>query len=114
MGFLDTLLGNTSTSRLKKLQPYIRQINEMEPKLKAMTDEQLRAQTPLFRERLAGGATLDDIMVEAFATVREAAVRTVDMRHFDVQLLGGMVLHQGRISEMKTGEGKTRVATLPA
>ena len=114
MGFLDTLLGNTSTSRLKKLQPYIRQINEMEPKLKAMTDEDLRAQTPLFRERLAGGATLDDIMVEAFATVREAAVRTVDMRHFDVQLLGGMVLHQGRISEMKTGEGKTLVATLPA
>ncbi len=114
MGFLDTLLGNTSTSRLKKLQPYIRQINEMEPKLKAMTDEELRAQTPLFRERLAGGATLDDIMVEAFATVREAAVRTVDMRHFDVQLLGGMVLHQGRISEMKTGEGKTLVATLPA
>ena len=114
MGFLDTLLGNTSTSRLKKLQPYIRQINEMEPKLKAMTDEDLRAQTPLFRERLAGGATLDDIMVEAFATVHEAAVRTVDMRHFDVQLLGGMVLHQGRISEMKTGEGKTLVATLPA
>jgi preprotein translocase subunit SecA len=114
MGFLDTLLGNTSTSRLKKLQPYIKQINEMEPKLKAMTDEQLRAQTALFRERLKNGETLDDIMVEAFATVREAAVRTVDMRHFDVQLLGGMVLHQGRISEMKTGEGKTLVATLPA
>ena len=114
MGLLDTLLGNTSTSRLKKLQPYIRQINEMEPKLKAMTDEQLRAQTALFRDRLKNGETLDDIMVEAFATVREAAVRTVDMRHFDVQLLGGMVLHQGRISEMKTGEGKTLVATLPA
>ncbi|HWQ98741.1 MAG TPA: preprotein translocase subunit SecA [Clostridia bacterium] len=114
MGFLDTLLGNTSTSRLKKLQPYIKQINDMEPQLKAMTDEQLRGQTALFRERLKNGATLDDIMVEAFATVREAAVRTVDMRHFDVQLLGGMVLHQGRISEMKTGEGKTLVATLPA
>jgi preprotein translocase subunit SecA len=114
MGFLDTLLGNTSTSRLKKLQPYIRQINEMEPKLQTMTDDQLRGQTALFRERLANGETLDDIMVEAFATVREAAVRTVDMRHFDVQLLGGMVLHQGRISEMKTGEGKTLVATLPA
>ncbi|MEN6636611.1 MAG: preprotein translocase subunit SecA [Clostridiaceae bacterium] len=114
MGFLDTLLGNTSTSRLKKLQPYIRQINEIEPQMKAMSDEQLRAQTIAFRERLKNGATLDDIMVEAFATVREAAVRTVDMRHFDVQLLGGMVLHQGRISEMKTGEGKTLVATLPA
>ena len=79
-----------------------------------MTDEQLRGQTALFRERLKNGETLDDIMIEAFATVREAARRTVDMRHFDVQLLGGMVLHQGRISEMKTGEGKTLVATLPA
>ncbi len=114
MGLLDTLLGNTSTSRLKKLQPYIRRINEIEPQYQAMTDEQLRAQTALFRERLSAGETLDDIMVEAFATVREAAVRTVDMRHFDVQMLGGMVLHQGRISEMKTGEGKTLVATLPA
>ncbi len=114
MGFLDTLLGNTSASRLKKLQPYIQRINAIEPQMKAMTDEQLRAQTTAFRERLKNGETLDDIMVEAFATVREAAVRTVDMRHFDVQLLGGMVLHQGRISEMKTGEGKTLVATLPA
>ncbi|MDD4311352.1 MAG: preprotein translocase subunit SecA [Eubacteriales bacterium] len=114
MGFLDTLLGNTSASRLKKLQPYIRRINEIEPQMQAMTDEQLRAQTAAFRARLNNGETLDDIMVEAFATVREAAVRTVDMRHFDVQLLGGMVLHQGRISEMKTGEGKTLVATLPA
>ncbi|MEA4938574.1 MAG: preprotein translocase subunit SecA [Christensenella sp.] len=114
MGFLDTLLGNTSASRLKKLQPYVKRINELEPQMKAMTDEQLRAQTQLFRERLKNGETLDGIMAEAFATVREAAVRTVDMRHFDVQLLGGMVLHQGRISEMKTGEGKTLVATLPA
>ncbi|MEN6594935.1 MAG: preprotein translocase subunit SecA [Clostridiaceae bacterium] len=114
MGFLDTLLGNTSASRLRKLQPYVIRINELEPQMKAMTDEQLRAQTQRFRERLQNGETLDDIMVEAFATVREAAVRTVDMRHFDVQLLGGMVLHQGRISEMKTGEGKTLVATLPA
>ena len=114
MGLLDTLLGNTSASRLKKLQPYIQRINAIEPQMKTMTDEQLRAQTVAFRERLQNGETLDDIMVEAFATVREAAVRTVDMRHFDVQLLGGMVLHQGRISEMKTGEGKTLVATLPA
>ena len=114
MGFIDTLLGNTSTSRLKKLQPYVRQISELEPQIQAMTDEQLCGQTAILRERLKNGATLDDIMIEAFATVREAAVRTVDMRHFDVQLLGGMVLHQGRISEMKTGEGKTLVATLPA
>ncbi len=114
MGFLDTLLGNTSASRLKKLHPYVKRINELEPKMQAMTNEQLRAQTQLFRERLKNGETLDNIMAEAFATVREAAVRTVDMRHFDVQLLGGMVLHQGRIAEMKTGEGKTLVATLPA
>jgi len=114
MGFLDTLLGNTSASRLKKLQPYVKRINELEPQMKAMTDEQLRAQTQLFRDRLKNGETLDGIMAEAFATVREAAVRTVDMRHFDVQLLGGMVLHQGRISEMKTGECKTLVAPLPA
>ena len=114
MGLVDTLLGNSSTSRLKKLQPYVKRINEIEPQMKAMTDDQLRAQTALFRERLKNGETLDDIMAEAFATVREAAVRTVDMRHFDVQLFGGMVLHQGRISEMKTGEGKTLVATLPA
>ena len=114
MGFLDTLLGNTSASRLKKLQPYVKRINELEPQMQKMTNEQLRAQTVLFRERLKNGETLDDIMAEAFATVREAAVRTVDMRHFDVQLIGGMVLHQGRISEMKTGEGKTLVATLPA
>ncbi len=114
MGFVDTLLGNSSASRLRKLQPYARKINDLEAQMQAMSDEQLRAQTGLFRERLQNGATLDDIMVEAFATVREAAVRTVDMRHFDVQLLGGMVLHQGRIAEMKTGEGKTLVATLPA
>ena len=114
MGLLDTLLGNTSASRLKKLQPYVKKINELEPEMQKMTNEQLRAQTQLFRDRLTNGETLDDIMAEAFATVREAAVRTVDMRHFDVQLVGGMVLHQGRISEMKTGEGKTLVATLPA
>jgi len=114
MGLIDTLLGNTSESRLKKLRPYVAKINALEPELQAMSDEQLRAQTVRFRERLAAGETLDDIMCEAFATVREAAVRTVGMRHFDVQLLGGMVLHQGRIAEMKTGEGKTLVATLPA
>ncbi|MDP3448141.1 MAG: hypothetical protein Q8S22_08810, partial [Eubacteriales bacterium] len=77
MGFIDTLLGNTSTSRLKKLQPYVRQISELEPQIQAMTDEQLCGQTAILRERLKNGATLDDIMIEAFATVREAAVRTV-------------------------------------
>ena len=114
MGLIDTLLGNSSESRLKKLRPYVARINALEPEMQKMSDEELRGQTVRFRERLNRGETLDDLMCEAFATVREAAVRTVGMRHFDVQLLGGMVLHQGRIAEMKTGEGKTLVATLPA
>ncbi len=114
MGIVDRLLGNTSESRLKKLRPFVAAINALEPQMQRMTDAELRAQTARFKERLAAGETLDDIMCEAFATVREASVRTVGMRHFDVQLLGGMVLHQGRIAEMKTGEGKTLVATLPA
>ncbi len=114
MGFLDKLLGNTSEAKLKKMRPVVARINGLEPRYQAMTDEELRQQTALFKERLAKGETLDDLLPEAFAVVREAAVRTVGMRHFDVQLLGGMVLHQGRIAEMKTGEGKTLVATLPA
>ena len=114
MGFLDRLLGNTSESKLKKLRPRVEKINALEPAYQAMSDEQLRGCTEAFRARLTAGETLDDLLCEAFAAVREAAVRTVGMRHFDVQLLGGMVLHQGRIAEMKTGEGKTLVATLPA
>ena len=114
MGFLDRLLGNTSESKLKKLRPRVDTINALEAKYADMTDEQLRACTEQFRSRLAAGETLDDLLCDAFAAVREAARRTVGMRHFDVQLLGGMVLHQGRIAEMKTGEGKTLVATLPA
>ena len=114
MGLIDTLLGNTSESRLKKLRPYVARINALEPEMQKKSDAELRGQTERFRQRLAAGETLDDLMCEAFATVREASVRTVGMRHFDVQLLGGMVLHQGRIAEMKTGEGKTLVATLPA
>ncbi len=114
MGLIDTLFGNTSESRLKKLRPYVERINALEPAMQAMSDAELRAQTERFRERLQNGETMDALMCEAFAAVREAAVRTVQMRHFDVQLLGGMVLHQGRIAEMKTGEGKTLVATLPA
>ena len=114
MGFLDRLLGNTSEAKLKKMRPVVAKINGLEPRYQAMTDEELRQQTALFKDRLAKGETLDDLLPEAFAVVREAAVRTVGMRHFDVQLLGGMVLHQGRIAEMKTGEGKTLVATLPA
>lgn len=114
MGFIDKILGNTSESKLKKLKPLVAKINALESKYHAMTDAELRAQTAIFKERLQNGETMDDIMCEAFAVVREASIRTVEMRHFDVQLLGGMVLHQGRIAEMKTGEGKTLVATLPA
>ena len=114
MGFLDRLLGNTSESKLKKMRPVVDKINAMEPKYTAMSDEELRGQTALFKARLQKGETLEDLLPEAFAVVREAAKRTVGMRPYDVQLLGGMVLHQGRIAEMKTGEGKTLVATLPA
>ncbi|MBQ2201288.1 MAG: DEAD/DEAH box helicase, partial [Clostridia bacterium] len=114
MGFLDKLLGTSSESKLKKLKPKVAAINALEPEMQKLSDEQLRHKTIEFRERLKNGETLDDLLVEAFAVVREAGVRTVGMRHFDVQLLGDMVLHQGRIAEMKTGEGKTLVATLPA
>ena len=114
MSFVDKLLGNTSESRLKKLAPIVKTINELEPKLRSLSDGELRARTDEFKKRLAGGETLDDILPEAYATVREAAVRTIGQRHFDVQLYGGIVLHQGRIAEMKTGEGKTIPETLPA
>ncbi len=114
MSFVDKLLGNTSESRLKKLAPIVKTINELEPKLRSLSDGELRARTDEFKKRLAGGETLDDILPEAYATVREAAVRAIGQRHFDVQLYGGIVLHQGRIAEMKTGEGKTITETLPA
>lgn len=113
MGFIDKLLGNTSESQIKKLRPMLSRVNELEPAMRALSDEELRAKTGEFKERLAHGETLDDLLPEAFAVVREAAVRTVGQRHYDVQVLGGMVLHQGRIAEMKTGEGKTLTETLP-
>src|SRR6516162_9727240 len=94
-------------------RPIVSAINEIEPQLEAISDEELRARTQRFKEQLADGTELDDILVEAFATVREAAKRTLGQRHFDVQLMGGAVLHRGMIAEMKTGEGKTLVATLP-
>ena len=99
---------------LKRLQPLVSQINELEPVFKQKTDDELKAMTPLFRERLAQGETLDDLLPEAFAAVREASQRTLGMRPFDVQLIGGIALHQGKIAEMATGEGKTLVATMPA
>jgi preprotein translocase subunit SecA len=108
------LFGTDNDRTLKKIQPLVPVINDFEPRIQPLTDDQLRAKTAEFREKLAQGATLDDILPEAFAVVREASRRTTRMRHFDVQLVGGVVLHQGRIAEMKTGEGKTLVATLPA
>ncbi len=110
---LTTIFGSQHERDVKKLQPAVAAINEMEPQIKALSDEALRAKTEEFRRQLAEGKTLDDILVPAFAVAREAAWRTLGMRPFDVQLMGGMVLHNGRISEMRTGEGKTLTATLP-
>jgi len=107
------LFGSANDRYVKGLNTYVEAINAMEPEFEALTDDELRGRTDLFRDRLKAGETEDDLMVEAFATVREAAKRTLGQRHFDVQLLGGVILHRGMISEMKTGEGKTLVATLP-
>src|SRR5688572_28054588 len=115
---LDTLLakvvGTQNERELKRLRPLVSEVGALEAAIQALTDEQLRAKTAEFRARLAQGETLEDLMVEAFAVVREAGRRVLNMRHFDVQLIGGAVLHRGKIAEMKTGEGKTLVATLPA
>jgi preprotein translocase subunit SecA len=107
------IFGSANDRRLKSYGPKVAAINALEPQIAALSDEQLRARTDELKAELASGKTLDDILVPAFATVREAAKRTLGQRHFDVQLIGGMVLHEGAISEMKTGEGKTLVATLP-
>jgi preprotein translocase subunit SecA len=112
-GFLRKLFGSANDRRIKNYRPRVDAINALEPELAALSDEQLRARTAQFRQELQDGKSLDDILVPAFATVREAAKRTLGQRHFDVQLIGGMILHEGRIAEMKTGEGKTLVATLP-
>ncbi|GIS69025.1 MAG: hypothetical protein CM1200mP8_5830 [Chloroflexota bacterium] len=108
------LLGDSNERVIKDLQQFVDKINELEPNFQALTDQELRDKTTEFRSRLKQGETLEDLLIEAFATVREASVRSIGLRHFDVQLLGGVALHQGRIAEMKTGEGKTLVATLPA
>jgi preprotein translocase subunit SecA len=107
------LFGSANDRRIRAFRPRVDEINALEKKLEALSDEALRARTDEFKKQLAEGATLDDILIPAFATVREAGKRTLGQRHFDVQMIGGMVLHEGRISEMKTGEGKTLVATLP-
>ncbi|MEY3082648.1 MAG: preprotein translocase subunit SecA [Pseudomonadota bacterium] len=112
-GIAARIFGSSNDRRIAKYRGKVDAINAMEPELEALSDEALRARTAMFREQLAEGKDLDELLVPAFATVREAAKRTLGQRHFDVQLIGGMVLHEGRIAEMKTGEGKTLVATLP-
>src|SRR5437588_8158883 len=107
-----SIFGSANDRYVRSLGKYVDAVNAFEPDIQALTDDELRGQTELFRQRLAGGEKLDDILPEAFATVREAAIRTLGQRHYDVQLIGGIALHRGEIAEMKTGEGKTLVATL--
>lgn len=114
MGFLEKIFGTHSENELKRIYPIVDHIEALEPQMQKLSDEELRDKTREFKERLAKGETLDDILPEAFAVVREASSRVLNMRHFRVQLIGGIILHQGRISEMKTGEGKTLVSTAPA
>lgn len=114
MNFVQKIFGTHSERELKLVDPIVDKIESLRPSMAALSDEELRNNTKLFKERLAAGETLDDILPEAFATVREAGRRVLNMEHFRVQLIGGLVLHQGRIAEMKTGEGKTLVSTCPA
>ncbi len=111
--FFEKMLGFGPERAIKQIEPIVREINRLEPTIEALSAAELRAMTDTFKQRLADGETLDDLLPEAFAVVREAARRTIGQRHYDVQLIGGVVLHQGKIAEMKTGEGKTLVATLP-
>ena len=114
MGLFEKIFGTHSEREIKRLIPIVDRIEALEPEFEKLTDAELRAKTIEFKNRLKNGETLDDLLIEAYATVREAAKRTLKQRHFRVQLIGGIILHQGRIAEMKTGEGKTLVATLPA
>ena len=114
MSITSKLFGTYSERQVKKLTPIVNKIEELSDKYSAMSDDEMRAQTPILKNRLAAGETLDDILPDAFALVREAADRVLGTRHYRVQLIGGIIIHQGRIAEMKTGEGKTQVATLPA
>ena len=114
MGLLKKLFGDYSTKEIKRVNPKMNKVLALEDEYSKLTDAQLKAKTEEFKERLQNGETLDDILPEAFATCREASWRVLGMKHFPVQIIGGIILHQGRIAEMKTGEGKTLVATLPA
>ena len=113
MSILNKIFKSYSEKEVKRVQPLVNKINNLEPEMEKLSDSELMAKTPYFKQLLKEGKTLDDILPEAFAVVREASKRVLGMRHFDVQLIGGIILHQGRIAEMKTGEGKTLVATLP-
>src|SRR5450631_2779699 len=114
MSLLTQIFGSRNQRLLKQYQKTVRVINALEPTIEKLSDAELQAKTPEFKARIANGEKLDDILPEAFAVCREASKRVLKMRHFDVQLVGGMVLHNGKIAEMGTGEGKTLVATLPA
>ena len=114
MGLFRYILGGEARRSIKKLSAMADKVISLEPKYLAMTDEELISQTQVLKQRLKDGETLDDILFDAFAVVREAASRVLNMRHYKVQIIGGICLHQGRVAEMKTGEGKTLVATLPA
>ena len=111
--FLTKIFGSRNDRLLKQYRKTVNRINAMEPEYEKLSDEQLRAKTQEFKDRVANGESLDDILPEAFAVVREASKRVLKMRHFDVQMMGGIGLHQGKISEMRTGEGKTLTSTLP-
>lgn len=114
MGFLEKIFGDPNEKEIKKLDKIADQIEAMDQQMQALSDEDLRGKKDEFKTRLSQGETLDDLLPEAFAVVREASSRVLGMKHFHVQLIGGIALHQGNIAEMKTGEGKTLVATLPA
>ena len=114
MGLIQKIFGTSSEREVKKIRPLVDKIEALEPEIKALDDHALRAKTDEFKARLTQGETLDDLLPEAFAVCREAAFRVLGMRPYRVQLIGGIILHQGRIAEMKTGEGKTLVAILPA
>ena len=114
MGFGEKIFGTHSDHELKRIRPIVDKIEKLRPAMQKLTDDELKAKTAEFKARLAKGETLDDILPEAYAAVREAGKRVLGMEHFRVQLIGGIILHQGRIAEMKTGEGKTLVCTLPA
>ena len=114
MGLIEKMFGTHSEREIRRITPLVDKIEALRPAMQALSDEEMAAKTVEFKERLAQGETLDDLLVDAYALVREAAVRVLGMEHYRVQLIGGIVLHQGRIAEMRTGEGKTLVATLPA